>query len=451
MVRRFLALVFCMGFAAGMHGAELAQSTPLQKLSSALECNRCSGWLLPGKILQHPKTPWGMISDLPESFRTHGVLYSSRMTLPPNGGAPEMLKQRTIGGFEAIDGGFDVFLFHLLKETTASARIVVYARNLGSEPVTLLPRQVIKTEGTIGTVHEFESSLAMRVLTEDWDSSAGETTVAPGKGAVVGFSRQFGNVPNGPDSSHNVNCFGYVRVEASPQRPGTRLEVSVIAIPAGPRERMLAEAERLLNIGALSTDEVPLDKEPEGCALKRAVGVYRNFVWRSDPLVIDVGKTTTDTLVFPMALPAIQTAGCEAARQTQDLSLRPGYTREDTIGNYMIEYDVRMIFTNSGGRDVATDVLFSKSGADVGLAWQVGVNLNAPDHASWEQFLQMPNPYRGLSAQWAWAGPKQKSKEKSFLPQPLSVPAGGQTGFAAKFLIAGNSSLPFDLVVRAKR
>jgi hypothetical protein len=379
-----------------------------------------------------------MISDLPESFDGYGVLYSTCEVLPDNGGTTELLTQRKARGFETIDGGFDVFLFHLLKKNPrASARIVVHVKNRGDKPVTIKPMQVIKSEGIIGRVHEFESTLGKRVLGGDWDTLLPKVVIPPGKGRVVGFSKQFGNVPDGFDSSRNVNCFGYVRAILAEKGP-CNLEVSVVAIPAGARWDIEAETAKWVGTGAKSTDEVPLDREPEGCALKRAVGVYPNFIWKSDPVVLDASALTTTGTAFPMALPEIQTHGCEAARQTQDLALRPGYTREDTIGNYMIEYDVRLTFTNPvTTAPVSVDVRFGKTGADVGLAYQAAF----PDSAA-------ENPFAGVPVESRWAGPKQDSLSVSFLKEPVVVKAGGQATVALRFLVCGNSSLPFDLMVK---
>lgn len=412
----------------------LRMPTPLTKLQSAKPCNRCDGTLLPGKAHPHPKAKWGIISDLPESFRGHGVLYSTRDILPPNGGAAEMLKQRKSHGFTAIDGSFDVFLFHLLKESTATARIVVYVKNNGGEPVTMRPRQVIKSEGVIGKVHEFESTLASRVLQEEWDQPVESLTLPAGQGGIVAYGKQFGAVPNGPDSSRNVNCFGYVRgtIEGGAK---SDLEVSVIAIPAGDLAQMQVEAEMLLDEGAESTDEVGLKSEPEGCALKRAVGVYPNVVWKNEPMVVDVSALADRGTTFPMALPKIQTAGCEAAQQTVPLVLRPGYTREDTIGNYMMEYDVRFTLTNRGKAAARCNVVFGKQEADIGLAYQaIEIAADAGE-----------NPYEGVEVQAQWAGPKQSAREKALFKTGLSVKPGETKTVGLRFLICGNSSLPFYL------
>jgi hypothetical protein len=422
--------------------AQLPAPTLLETLQSTAECNRCTGTLLRGRAYANPAARWGMISDLPESFKGYGVLYSTRETLPANGGAAELLKQRKANGFDVIDGSFDVFIFHLMaKAPEQAARIVVHAKNLGDEPVTLDAMQVIRTEGIIGTVHEFESTLAMRVLANDWDRPVGKVTLEPGQGRIVAYGKRFGNIQNGEDASKNINCFGYVRCVVADAKPA-RLQVDIVAIPPTPIKDIPAETAKWLDKGAQSTDEVPMDSEPQGCELRRAVGVYPNPVWRNDATVLDVSKLPEDGIRFPIALPAIQTSGCEAARQTVDLVLRPGYTREDTIGNYMMEYDVRLTFVNPDEVAHAFDVTFRGELADIGLAYQL--NPQAPA----EPEAPATTVYNGILVQSQWAGPKQSAKEKSLLPTPIRLEPGTSRTVALRFLIVGNSSLPFMLIAK---
>lgn len=440
-MRRFLSLIgfVVAAVAAGSAGAaQDANASKLELLAGNQPCSRCEGTFLPGRIAPHPETKWGIISDLPESFRSYGVLYSTRQQLPANGGKADLLVQRSSDGFETINAGFDVFLFHLLKESTGTARIVVYARNRGTQPAIIRPRQVIKSEGTIGRAHDFEGVLGARVLKNDFDQPINRVEIQPGKGAVVAYGKKFGNVQTGEDSSRNVNCFGYVRCLLE-SAAAADLEVSVVAIPAVDRPRIEVETPKWLDRGAIATDEVALDSEPQGCALKRAVGVYPNFVWTNadEPVVFDAAMLRAEGTTFSMALPKIQTAGCEQARQTQNLVLRPGYTRDDTIGNYMIEYRLKFLFTNSGTTPEKVNVTFGKTGADVGLAFAASAGrdgeTSAPDRAK---------------TRWAWAGPKQASLEKSFLEGPLEVHPGERSVVCIDFLICGNSSLPFTLSVR---
>lgn len=431
-----------LGFAAPAPAPaqmEMPEPTTLVELSSAADCNRCTGTLLKGAYVPNPAAKWGMISDLPESFKNYGVLYSTREQLPPNGGAEELLRQRRAGGFEVIDGTFDVFIFHLMiKAPQQAARIVVHAKNLGDEPLVINPGQVIRTEGIIAAVHEFESGIATRVLNNDWDRPVGKVTIPPGEGRVIAYGKRFGNIETGEDASRNVNCFGYVRgAVESPADP--RIEVSVVAIPPTKIAEIEAVTAQHLDQGADSTDEVPMDSEPQGCQLRRAVGVYGNGIWRNEPMVIDVARLGGETVRFPMALPDIQTSGCADARQTTDLVLRPGFTREDTIGNYMMEYDVRITLVNTGEMAHEADISYRKDDADIGLAFML--NTNADPESPTEKV------YEGLQAVAQWAGPKQSAREKSFLPELLRLEPGTQRTIGVRFMIVGNSSLPFFLSV----
>lgn len=413
----------------------LPRATPLQALRSDEECNRCTGMLLPGAIVPHPETKWGIISDLPETIKSAGLLYTTRDIIPENGAAEDLRRQRKSHGFAAIDGGFDVFLFHVIKGTTDSMRIVVTVRNRGEESVTIRPAQVIKTEGIIGTVHDFESDLGMRTLGRDWDRPLQSVAIPPGELRVIAYGRRFGAAANGPDSSTNVNCFGYVRALVEPAT-GTDLEVSVIAIPPVELADVEQEVGRWENVHAVSSDDVPLT-EKTGCALGRAVGVYPNFIFKSEPVIFDVAQMD-DATTFPMALPAIQTRGCERARQTHDLVLRPGYTREDTIGNYMIEHEVRFVLVNSSDAPKRANVRFGKHDADIGLAFRAGVAEGQPLN---------DDIIRAANMQSRWAGPKQKELAASFFAEPIEVPPQGIRTVALQFLICGNSSLPFYLSV----
>ncbi len=420
------------------------QPTELVTLAPKVPCDSCEGTLLKGRTTQNPAARWAMISDLPESFTSHGVLYSTRAMLPDNGGAEALRSQRSAHGFTGIDGGFDVFFFHLIsKNPQLAARMVVYVTNLGDKPVTLLPRQVIKSEGLIGKVHEFESTLARRVLAEEWDRPLPRVEIPAGEGCVVAYGRQFGNVTNGPDASRNVNCFGYVRATVDGDAPAS-LQVDVIAVPPGPKTDLNAQAAALMETGAPTSDEVSMNEEPQGCALSRAVGVYPNFIWKNDTaFVLDAVALDAGGTSFSMALPEVQTRGCPDARQTTDLVLRPGYTRTDTVGNYMIPYDVRLTVMNSSTTEtLRSDVVFGKTGADIGLAWQVvvadGMSVKSETAAL----------YDGKPVQTKWAGPKQATTEASLLSSPLELKPKEVKTVCLRFLICGNSSLPFDLGVK---
>lgn len=433
----------------------LPPATPLVHLSANTTCSRCEGTALPGRVVAQPAAKWGIISDLPESFKGYGVLYSTADMLPPNGAPDEMRRQiraenGPAAGFRGIDGGFDVFLFHLNKTAGATQRIVVYARNLGTSPATVKPRQVIKSEGLIGTVHDFESELGARVLKDDWDRPLQSVVIPSGQGRVVGYGRVFGaGAKEGPDSRANVNCFGYVRAELAPPAAGTaaNLLVEVIAIPATPIAGIDAEAAKWTGKGVESTDEVSMTGPPQGCALGRAVGTYPNFAWMSDIVTVDATTLTDGGTTFPIGLPAVQTPDCPEARQTQDFALRPGYTRFDTVGNYMVPYETRFILTNPGATDLQVDLTMGKQGADIGLAYAVASAPFVPGNATPEDsFKKLSIDPKDIKTQWA--GPKQASKEKTMLPRPVTVAPGKAVAVRARFMILGNSSLPFTLAVK---
>jgi hypothetical protein len=172
--------------------------------------------------------------------------------------------------------------------------------------------------------------------------------------------------------------------------------------------------------------------------LRRAVGVYENFTWKNDPIILDVAQLADTETTFPMALPKVQTDGCEAAQQTVPLVLRPGYTREDTIGNYMIEYNLRISLTNSAKkRSDRWNIVFGKADADVGLAYQA--TIADPENE---------DPLSGSTVEWRWAGPKQKLRERAFLDESFRLDPGETRDAVLKFRICGNSSLPFYIGVK---
>jgi hypothetical protein len=460
--RLCLAVIFAGGAALGVAQTDapvnrsLPEPTPLVQLEPREQCDRCYGTLLSGSIVPHPETKWGIISDLPESFDQFGVLYSTRAVLPENGGAPEMLRQISTPVFATIDASFDVFFFHLNKNREQASRIVVLVRNKGQNQVEVVPYQVIKTEGIIGTVHDFENTLTRRVMARRWDQTAPSAegsypeitfgdepppgqqpapiAIPPGQARVVAYSRQFGNVSNGPDSSRNVNCFGYGRfIVQSSARPS--LEVSVIAIPAGPRNEISSQALAWEDKGARTTDEVPMNRAPQNCALGRAVGVYQNFAWVAKPMVLDVTKLDEAGTSFPFALPKVQSMGCPEARQTADLVLRPGYTREDTIGNYMIENEARWTLVNpvESTETVTVELRLGGPLADIGLAYAIAIT----------DMDFTGNPFENTTVQTLWAGPKQTARAKAMMPEPLKLAPGEARTVHLRWMVVPNSSLPY--------
>lgn len=432
--------------------------TVLLNAISTASCNLCRVLVLPGAKEPHPVTSYYLHSDLPEIFKTPGVVYSTQPVLPPfnlNDGTPQSLAQRTQvnNGFTSINGSFDVFVFHISSPGDGSSprRLVVYARNDGTGSVSIDPQQVMQTDGTIGNVHQMESTLGARVLNDSWDDPLGSMTLAPGQGRVVAYSKRFSILSNGSDASQNVNCFGRVRAIVSNVDPignPTNLTLFVVGIPASSNLATLdAQTVPYLTVGADSGEaEVNMATPIAGCALNRACGVLQNFVWRSDLVTIDIDEIPTAGHQFQMALPTVQSGGCPTQRQTQDMILRPNYAPPDTVGNYMIEYRMAYRFINrSASNNRAVDLRFGRNDADVGLAWQVATNGGGlPSDA-----LTDVNP-----ARTGWVGPNQTSdlpdNTRSFLESDggvITLPPCGERYVSVRFLILGNSSLPFQVGV----
>lgn len=425
----------------------------LVRLQSSEPCNLCGLYLLPGSHEPHPVVAYDIHSDLPERFLTPGVLYATVPVLPPfstNNGTPVTLSQRTQEnhGFQTIDDAFDIFVFHISSPGDGSAprRVAAYVRNDGTGPVTIDPRQILVTDGIIGTVHEMESTLGRRVLEDDWDTPVGPFIVQPGEGAVVAYSKKFSIIGNGPDSSQNINCFGRVRAEVENSDEDTHptdLTVYVVGIPAQNPANNLTLVEQYLDTGAQSGETfIDLNSQPLGCALSRTTGVMPGTVWRSDLVTLDVASIEGSGVDFQMALPAIQSAGCEEARQTVDMLLQPPYSRDESIGNYMIEYRVELRFVNRDTRRPATvDLSFGKTGADIGLAWQMAIGDNPPTDAE----VDAADVHTG------WAGPNQSAIERSFFETPLELQPCSIRYLSMRFLILGNASLPFFMTASSER
>lgn len=414
----------------------------IESLVPNAECDRCTDSLMASHFRPDSSVRYGIISDLPESFTGFGSLYSTRDVLLDYGTTSEPLPleirtQSKMPPFRTIDDSFDVFLFHLqVKDKKQAQRLVVYVRNLGNDDVTVDPKQVIKSEGTIASVHDFESEIAVRVMKDDWDRPVKKLILKPGQGHVIAYGKRFGNVETGEDASRNVNCFGYVRAlvkSSTGHKPD--LQVDVVAIPATPKEKIEEEVLNWVEKSVQSTDEAAPKTAPPGCALARAVGVYPYGMIHTDPKVFDAANLPKGGFRFPMALPRIQTAGCPQAAQTLPLILRPGNTREDTVGNYMIPYDTRLGFVNPTNKPVKVEVAFSKNDADVGLAYQVTTSTKT-------------TRFRKAPVVWKWAGPKQKSKDALFGDAPIVVPPQKEVTVSLRYMIIGNSSLPFTLHVR---
>jgi hypothetical protein len=412
-------------------------------------CSRCAGYILPGAVEQHPDTAYMFHSDLPEIFTTPGVLLSSDAVIPPATTNPLPLDVRTQvnNGFSTIDDDFDLFLFHISSPGDGSQvrRMTVYVRNDGDETVTLNPRQLMITDGVVGNVHEMESNLGTRTLNNQWDTPISSVTLAPGEGNVIAYSKQFPGFPNGSDRSANVNCFARIRatVTPGPTNQPVDLKVFVVAIPAASISQNKTLAEQFLTVGAGNGEaSLNLTRPPQGCELSRACGIVRSFQWRSEVVTLDTNALPTNGYSFLMGLPRVQTNPCPQLRQTADMILRPGYAPVDTVGNYMTDYRVHFKFINrSTTAPKGVDVTFSKSDADIGLAYQGVVSATGmPTDATVD----------AQTARAIWAGPNQSTLEKSLLDAPgvISVPACGERNYSLRFQILGNASLPFQLTVK---
>lgn len=87
-------------------------------------CGGCFGLQLPGAPEPHPTSKWYIHSDLPEQFKSPGVLYATVPVLPASVADPLGLAVRTQAdsGFAGIDGDFDLFVFHISQPATVPSR-----------------------------------------------------------------------------------------------------------------------------------------------------------------------------------------------------------------------------------------------------------------------------------------------------------------------------------------
>lgn len=420
--------------------------TPLVSLGNDVECEKCEGWLLPGEVVPRDDWRYAIHSDLPEIFLTPGVLYTTAPVLPPfdtkkDGPLAEEMRRQINHGFTGVDGSFEIFLYHMSEPRAGKAprRIVVLARNQGSETTTVTPRSVIAASDAMATQDGPEMVLARRVFTGEMDAGVA-VTIEPGAAAVIANTPILSAAASdGDDVRASAFVNGIVRGELS----GTEtpnLEIAVVAIPGEtPKAEWTTTATGLLGQGAQSGEgSMDLRIPPPDCHLRRVVGVYRNFMWKG-AATLDVNKLPGDNVAFQMALPAAQAKGCEQARQTQDMLLHPPYVRPETIGNYTIEYEVTLELHNPGTEPAAVDVRFGKQDAMVGLVWTAAVG---PLDGSAEK-----GPMRS-----GWAGGNaiddRPDNTRTFLGEaPLLIPAGEARRVDLHFHIVGTSSLPFQLHV----
>lgn len=439
-------------YAAGQAGC-IETPSSLSTLPGALGCSQCVNYLLPGQSEPSPHAKYSVISDLPEAFCSTGILYASVDVLPEdtNGNPPLSLRTQTVRpGFTWIDDDFDVFLFHTVNPCSppvSAKRIVIYVRNEGTGPVTITPRQAIVTTGTIGTVHQMESNLGLTIMRESWDTPIGATVIAPGSGEVVAYSTRFRDTVNTTDRSTNSNCFGFVRGAVANADPGThptQLNVYVIAIDGAAISNNKSLAEAQLGQSAVSGETaIDINTAPTGCAARRATGVHRTFTWRNAPVTINTGNQATLSLPFQMALWNVASSNCPQARQTVPMEKYPGYTRNDTVGNYHVDYRVQLRVLNSdpvNPRDV--DLRFGKSNADIGLVWRVASDATTVTDSMMD----------AAQVRTGWAGPNQTGLTRSFLTNdggPITIPPCGAVTIGLRMQVLGNSSLPFQLILES--
>jgi hypothetical protein len=336
-----------------------------------------------------------------------------------------------------------VFVFHITSPGDGSTprRGAVYAKNNGASNVTITPKQILITDGTIGNVHQMESTLGERTLEETWDTPIAPVVIAPGQGNVIAYSKRFGDSTNTSDRSANVNCFGRVRAAVAAVSGTPDVELYVVGIAGAASSQNKTQTEAVLGQAAGEGETVlDLTTAPASCDLRRATGVFQNFVWRSDLVTMDADGLGAGTS-FQMALPEIQSTFCSTAQQTEPLMLHPGYVRPDTVGNYMTEYRLRFRLVNSSPTaNRAFDITFGKTGADIGLAWQIASGTTLPSDATVD----------ALQARTGWAGPNQSGLTRSFLESdggPVTLAPCTAREIAIRFVILGNSSLPFQISV----
>jgi hypothetical protein len=51
--------------------------------------------------------------------------------------------------------------------------------------------------------------------------------------------------------------------------------------------------------------------------------------------------------------------------------LHPPYVHPETVGNYLVNYEITLELVNTSSAPVELDLRFGKQDADIGLAWQV--------------------------------------------------------------------------------
>lgn len=335
----------------------LPAPTPLVALSGDDKCSRCAGVLLPGRLEFFAAiagaaanasggvgdVPLRVDSDLPEIFLSTGVLYSTSATLPEfraKDGTPvnEAQRRQRSNGFATIDGGFEVFLYHMSNPTPEAQgaatteprrrRVVVMVRNTGASALTIRPRQIMESRGKMAAADGPESRLTARMLRDDWRSVIESLTIEPGAARVIAWSPRLSTPdeagPNGSetgagaDSSPSDFFTGMVRAAVESvggESTRAELEVSVIAIDAATaRDDFDSAALAASSRGAWSGEGgMDLQIPPPTCHVRRVVGVSRSFLWRGDEVVLNAAD-----LRGSAGLPAEQNAGDVPAHRDPD-------------------------------------------------------------------------------------------------------------------------------------
>ncbi len=529
--------VLCCGsstFAQGGEAAPLPTPTTLVKLSGADECSRCAGYLLPGTLKKHPSLVYRVDSDLPEIFVSTGMLYSTAKVLPPfvtKSGEAVREWQRTQRHaqevshlekpFKGIDDSFEVFLYHMSNpaivgkgETNAEPRrrrVVVLAKNIGTQAVSLHVMQIMEAGGTMAKADGPESRLAARVMANSSWTQLGPLKINPGESRIIGRSPKLSGtaeqVAQGkPDDETTSDFFtGIVRGWFTDDQGWiidyarkSTLEISVVAIDAStPDDQIERAAMEASTRGARSGEgAMDLNIEPPKCHLRRVVGVSPAFVWQGDRVVLDaatlsqfgaasggskkpadvkphvepdalrgegeaISKRSEDRkrwagdvpgAAFLMAAPKMQTVECPQARQTAPMLHYPGYVRDETIGNYHVEYLLTFTIINTATEAKKVDLRFGKQDADVGLAWQVLIADGVAPEANAAELKQRP-----VNLQWAggWRKGDLTDNTRSFfhavkgiepepaVASPIEIAPGACKTVTLRMMVVGTSSLPF--------
>ncbi len=433
-------------------GSVVAQ-TPILPLASEnpLACNRCNWHLLPGSHLPSPRTVYRIDSDLPELYYTNGVLYSTMPVLPPfetkdDGPVPEEMRTQRNAGFETIDDSFEVFLYHLSQKHTPgeTRRIVVYAKNAGDESVTVAPRQAIFHGPNSARPGGVESLLGKAVFNEVWDTPVAPLTIAPGDGAIIGYTKQLGAAADAEDLTRAVFVTGTLRADVRGEEESKpNLIVSTLSIPGqDDRSTMKSLAEEYMAVGSDSGEEwMDLRIPPPECHLRRVVGVMDNVMWQSDPLVFDIAALPDNRVGFQMALPYVQAPDCKEAVQTAPMTLYPPYVRPESIGNYMMEYYLNLTLANSGDAEKTVDLRFGKQDQKIGLVWQMAIGETSVAMAGLEE----------LPAVIGWAGKTSDDVAEPYFDAtmlangPLTIAPGERKVISVRMMVLGTSSLPYQL------